>query len=71
MYGHRRTDLASKIADGPLRWTHGALHREATLGFLMSDVPAWNPPPVARFDTALAPFLDTAVPSRETLLDTQ
>jgi hypothetical protein len=71
MYGPRRTDLASKIADGPLRWTHGALHREATLGFLMSDVPGWNPPHVARFDTALAPFLETQLPNPKSTLDTQ
>ena len=59
MYGARMTDYGSKIASGPLRWTHGALHREATLGFLMSDRADWNPPRFARFNTALLPFLDT------------
>jgi hypothetical protein len=71
MYGPRRTDLAAKIASGPLRWTHGALHREATLGFLMSDRADWNPPRVARFNAALLPFLDTPVPSPESALDTE
>jgi hypothetical protein len=59
MYGARMTDYGSKIASGPLRWTHGALHREATLGFLMSDRADWNPPRFARFNTALLPFVGT------------
>lgn len=58
VYGARMTDYGSKIASGPLQWTHGALHREATLGFLMSDRADWNPPRFARFNTALLPFLD-------------
>jgi hypothetical protein len=69
MYGPWRTDLGSKIADGPLHWTHGALHREATLGFLMSDRPDWNPPDVARFNTALLPFVDTRPPDRKSTPD--
>jgi hypothetical protein len=62
MYGARMTEFGSKIASGPLRWTHGALHREATLGFLMSDRADWNPPRFARFNTALLPFLATRPP---------
>lgn len=65
MYGARMTDYGSKIASGPLRWTHGALHREATLGFLMSDRADWNPPRFARFNTALLPFLGTRPSVRE------
>jgi hypothetical protein len=75
MYGARMTDYGSKIASGPLRWTHGALRREATLGFLMSDRADWNPPRVARFNTALLPFLSPLItpniPSRPTSLDTR
>ena len=62
MYGARMTEFGSKIASGPLRWTHGALHWEATLGFLMSDRADWNPPRFARFNTALLPFLATRPP---------
>ncbi len=65
VYGARMTDYGSKIASGPLRWTHGSLHREATLGFLMSDRADWNPPRFARFNTALLPFLDPRPPVRE------
>ena len=62
LYGARMTEFGSKIASGPLRWTHGALHWEATLGFLMSDRADWNPPRFARYNTALLPFLGTLPP---------
>jgi hypothetical protein len=65
VYGARMTEMGSRIASGPLRWTHGALHWEATLGFLMSDRADWNPPRFARFNTALLPFLDPRPPLRE------
>jgi hypothetical protein len=41
---------------GHLKWTHGALEHDASLGFLMSDVPVWRPLGPVRFDHALAPF---------------
>lgn len=58
MYGARSTELASRFSVGRLRWTHGALDKEASLGFVMSDVEAWEVPsgPV-RFNEALLPFL--------------
>ena len=62
MYGARMTETGSRLASGPLRWTHGALHWEATLGFLMSDRADWNPPRFARFNTALLPFLSPPPP---------
>lgn len=58
MYGAAMTSIASRLSVGPLRWTHGALHRQASLGFLMSDVPGWEPPEAARFNRALLPFAD-------------
>jgi hypothetical protein len=64
MYGARMTEMGSRIANGPLRWTHGALHGEATLGFLMSDLADWDPPRFARFNTALLPFLAPRPPVR-------
>lgn len=57
MYGARRTELLARLAKGPLRWTHGALSAEASLGFVLSDAPAWSPPPAVRASDALAPFL--------------
>ena len=58
MYGSRMTAIASRLSVGRLRWTHGALHAEASLGFLMSDVEGWQPGSAVRFDEALEPFLD-------------
>lgn len=61
MYGACSTELASRLTVGRLRWTHGALGKEASLGFVMSDVEAWEVPsgPV-RFNEALLPFLGEA-----------
>ncbi len=56
MYGALMTEVASWLSVGRLRWTHGALDRETSLGFLMSDVPGWEPPAATRFDEALRPF---------------
>lgn len=59
MYGAEMTELGARVSTGHLRWTHGALHRDASLGFLLTDAHAWNPhPPSAlRFDRALARFV--------------
>ncbi|MDH3692241.1 MAG: hypothetical protein OEU36_22635 [Gammaproteobacteria bacterium] len=56
MFGARKTEIAALPTVGKLRWTHGALHASASLGFLMSDLPQWQAPDVVRFDEALAPF---------------
>jgi hypothetical protein len=60
MYGAWKTDVAARLSTGRLRWTHGALHQEASYGFLMTDLPGWEPPPAVRFDEALRPFADLA-----------
>jgi len=31
------------VSLGGLRWTHGALRREDSLGFVMTDLPGWAP----------------------------
>jgi hypothetical protein len=59
MYGPRRTAGLARIGKGRLRWTHGALERQASLGFLMSDARYWQPPVAARFDSALLPFVSS------------
>jgi hypothetical protein len=56
MYGAKITALGSRVSVGHLKWTHGALEHDASLGFLMSDVPSWKALGPVRFDHALAPF---------------
>ena len=56
MYGARKTERAARLRNGRLRWTHGALERDATLGFLMSDDPRLPLDGPVRFDEALAPL---------------
>lgn len=59
MYGLGTTALGARIANGPLRWTHGALFREASWGFVLSDDPAWRQQTPVRFNQALLPFSGT------------
>lgn len=58
MFGAPRTAALARFGKGRLRWTHGALSKEASLGFLMTDSPDWNPPEAARFDEGLLPFVE-------------
>ena len=58
MFGSKTTARLAKFGKGKLRWTHGALTRQATMGFLMSDRADWTPPTAVRFDEALLPFAD-------------
>ena len=60
MYGAPHTSTLAKFGKGRLRWTHGSLNREATLGFLFSDVEGWQPSAAVRFDQAILPFHETA-----------
>jgi hypothetical protein len=56
MFGARKTERASRLTGGRLRWTHGSLERGAALGFLMSDDPRLALAGPVRFDEALAPL---------------
>ncbi len=58
MFGLVRTELAARLTHGRLRWTHGALYREPSLGFITTDDPDWSPPAAVRFSQALLPFLE-------------
>jgi len=58
MFGAPRTAALARLGKGRLRWTHGALLRLPSLGFLMSDAPDWEPPGAVRFDQAVLPFVD-------------
>ena len=56
MFGGLLTEYVAIPTIGRLRWTHGALHREASLGFFMTDLPQWPAADAMRYDTALAPL---------------
>lgn len=58
MFGAATTDWAARLTTGPLEWTHGALTEESTLGFLLTDIPGWEPPSALRFDEALVSFIE-------------
>lgn len=60
MFGAVKTEVAARLVKGRLRWTHGALEREATLGFVMSDLPGWRAPRAVRFDRSMEPFVPGA-----------
>ncbi len=62
MFGARKTERAARLRGGRLRWTHGALERDASLGFLMSDDPRLPLDGPVRFDEALAPLAAAAPP---------
>lgn len=63
MFGARLTEYVAALTIGPLRWTHGALHRAASLGFILTDLPGWPAADAVRFDRALA-FLTRLAPPR-------
>ena len=68
MYGSRRTELSGRLSVGALRYTHGALDSGDTLGFLVSDHPAWQGVKAVPFDRAFDRFVameTKAVESRE------
>lgn len=54
MFGGLKTEYLSRATIGRLKWTHGALHRDASLGFMMSDLPGWEAPEMVRAEDALA-----------------
>jgi len=53
LYGARSSWIGSQLSVGRVRWTHGALLRDESLGFLMTDFPGWTAPTAVRFDHAL------------------
>lgn len=54
MFGARATERIARFTKGRLRWTHGSLHREASLGFVMTNRSLRANPAGLRFDRALA-----------------
>jgi Type I phosphodiesterase / nucleotide pyrophosphatase len=43
LYGARGAAMAARFSVGRLRWTHGSLERQATLGFVLTDLPGYPP----------------------------
>lgn len=64
LYGSKSASFGARFSVGRLKWTHGALLRDATLGFVMTDFPGWDPSPV-RFDNALDFLADHLRPDQE------
>ena len=56
MFGALITEYVARATIGRLRWTHGALNRSSSLGFIMHDLPNWPRRDVVRFNEALAPL---------------
>ncbi len=56
MFGQRMVEYAAIMQGRRLRWTHGALDRDASLGFLLTDHPDWVAREAERFDRALYLF---------------
>ncbi len=58
MYGAALTEISGRVGVGPLRWTHGALERADSLGFVMTDLvkssDLLGEAGVARFDEVVA-----------------
>ena len=54
MFAARGPELLARSMIGAVKWTHGALTSEATLGMLMSDLPGWTAPGAVRAEDALA-----------------
>lgn len=53
MFGGLKTEYLSRATIGRLKWSHGALDREASLGFMTSDLPEWEAPGMVRAEDAL------------------
>ena len=50
------TATFSRLSVGRLKWTHGSLRRDASLGFFMTDAEGWKAAGPLRFDQVLEPF---------------
>lgn len=57
MFGALTTEYVARMTIGRLRWTHGALDRQSSLGFVLHDLPNGPSGDVVRFNQALKPLL--------------
>ncbi len=56
MYGMATTERLARASGSTVKWTHGALFREASLGFLLTDDERFTSGAPVRFDRALVPL---------------
>ena len=56
MFGSKMTEVTGKLTVGSLRWTHGSLRKQDSLGFFMTDDPRWSTVRPQRFDELLRPW---------------
>ena len=61
MFGAKKTVAGSRISGQRVLYTHGALLREASEGFLMTECPSWPADAALRFDQGLADAVECAV----------
>jgi hypothetical protein len=64
MFAARGPELLARSIVGPVKWTHGALTSEATLGMLMTDLPGWQAPAAVRAHQALEFLVRPILPPR-------
>ncbi|HEX19359.1 MAG TPA: hypothetical protein ENG78_00820 [Acidiferrobacteraceae bacterium] len=57
MFGALTTEYVARMTIGRLRWTHGALDRQSSLGFVLHDLPDGPRGDVMRFNQVLQPLL--------------
>jgi hypothetical protein len=53
VFGAAAATAGARLSRGPIRWSHGALRRDDTLGFMVTDVPGAGGNPGLRIDDAL------------------
>lgn len=62
MFGARKTAAGSRISGQRVLYTHGALDRPSSEGFLMTECPSWRPAAALRFDQGLVEAIECPAP---------
>jgi len=62
-FGAKGLEWLSWLAHGAMHWTHGALTRADSTGFIMTNEPSWRPRKVVRFNEALRFLREAEAPS--------
>ncbi len=61
-FGATGLEWLSWLAHGDMRWTHGALTKADSVGFIMTNGPDWRPRKAVRFNEALRFLREPAPP---------
>ncbi len=62
-FGAKGLEWLSWLAHGDMQWTHGALTKADSMGFIMTNAPNWRPRKAVRFNEALGFLREAAEPS--------